>query len=89
MELSFAPRDQAWRNRGRQPTQVPEEVLVLLRRVSDGQDVGILRMGPEDTAAEMGQWKTWLRAGARQLGVRVVFQDDPGVLRYRVRGMTT
>jgi hypothetical protein len=88
VELSFAPREEAWRRRGRQPIAVPDEVLVLLRRVSNGQDVGVLRMGPEDTAAELEQWKTWLRAGARQLGGRVRFQDDPGVLRYEVWGMT-
>lgn len=88
MELSFAPREQAWRRRGRQPIAVPEEVLGMLRRVSDGHEVGVLRMGPEDTAAEVLMWKSWLRAGARQLGGRVRFQENPGVLRYEVWGMT-
>lgn len=67
---------------------VPEEVLLMLRRASDGRVVGILTMEPEDTPEDMRMWKAWLRAGARRLGGQVRFQDDPGEVRYEVWGMS-
>lgn len=60
----------------------------MLSRAADGQIVGVLHLGPEDGDSDLVQWKAWLRAGARQLGGGIRFQEDPGILRYEVRGMT-
>ncbi len=88
MRVAFkSPEQSGWRGRGAPRRRVSDDVLTVLKRAAESGKDGVLTV-EDETPAQVQEAMAELRAGARQLGLRIRIQtDDEGeTIRIRIGG---
>jgi hypothetical protein len=76
MELAFVSKTESgWRGRGAPRKHVPNKVLDMLRHTDTTDEVGVIDIRG-DSDADVAEMKSYLRAGARQMGRTLRLQHD-------------
>jgi hypothetical protein len=79
--MSFQPRE-AWRGRGRPPTEPSDKVMKLLQQTARTATCVTMQLDDSTTEQDLRELRADLRAAQRQMGGKVHYQKVGKIVRF-------